>query len=136
MSEQENVQAKTENTDATQMLPAPPKRETMLLAFSLKFLRALMHLLFRLAVSFFVFYVIGNYHNFLDANQLFILRLLQITAAASAVVGLLLSVLQILVFIKYKKKQRMQSVFVPVIIFIASGVLTFFATTVVVLSRM
>ena len=35
MSEQENVQAKTENTDATQMLPAPPKRETILLAFSL-----------------------------------------------------------------------------------------------------
>ena len=68
MSEQENVQAKTENTDANQMLPAPPKRETILLAFSLKFLRALMHLLFRLAVSFFVFYVIGNYHNFLDAS--------------------------------------------------------------------
>lgn len=135
MSDKNSEPAGAENNDET-VTPGITQTPNAIPIFSLRFLRAFMHLLFRLTLSFFFFYVLGNYYNFLDKNQLQILRSLQITAAASAVVSFLLTILQILFFVRYKKKRYLKYTVTPAIVFLLSVVCTVFASTIVVLSRM
>lgn len=135
MSDKNSEPAGAENNDET-VTPDIIQTPNAIPIFSLRFLRAFMHLLFRLTLSFFFFYVLGNYYTFLDKNQLQILRSLQITAAASAVVSFLLTILQILFFVRYKKKRYLKYTVTPAIVFLLSVVCTVFASTIVVLSRM
>ncbi|MEL3908736.1 MAG: hypothetical protein P1P64_06965 [Treponemataceae bacterium] len=111
------------------------KKQRFLPIFTLRFLRGSMHLFFRLSLSFFVFYFLGNYYNFLDTSQLLILQFLQIASTLSVITSVLLLALQIAFFIKNKKTSYLKFSITPIVFFILSLGLTFFSTVIVFISR-
>lgn len=112
------------------------KKQKFLPIFTLRLLRGSMHLFFRLSLSFFVFYFLGNYYTFLDASQLLILQFLQITSTLSVITSILLLALQIAFFIKNKKVSYLKFSIAPIVLFAISIGLNFFSTTIIFISRM
>lgn len=103
--------------------------------FSTSFLRAFMHFLFRLSISFFVFYILGNSYNFLDSNLFFILRSLQIASALSTIVAGLLFIVRLIISFLIKKKFPIIENIVLLFVFLMSLVFLNFATIVLVISE-
>ncbi|MBQ7613209.1 MAG: hypothetical protein IJU92_09140 [Spirochaetaceae bacterium] len=104
--------------------------------FNLHFLVHLMHFLFRISIALFIFYFLGNYHNFLDTNQLLILRVLQSFASLSALISISVFVLQVIVFIKKLESTNRKATIRSFFFFIISILLVVFSSAIIVISKM
>lgn len=104
--------------------------------FSLRFLDLAMHLLFRLSVSFLVFYFLGSFNRFLDSNLIFILKSLQVVSTLSTTVAGLVFVIQLFFRLYYKKTFPKKQIIKVFGIFILSFLFLVFSTIIIVISKM
>lgn len=119
-------------TEMPKIIEFIEKNETW---FSLNFLIAFMHFLFRVSLSFFVFYFLASFSDFLDSNLLFILRSLQVVSAFSTTVASLVFILELAFGFYYKKKFLKKINIIALIIFLLSFVFLIFVTAVIVVSK-
>ena len=114
----------------------PDEQKKNVFNFNLHFLVHLMHFLFRISIALFIFYFLGNYHNFLDTNQLLILRVLQSFASLSALISISVFVLQVIVFIKKLESTNRKATIRSFFFFIISILLVVFSSAIIVISKM
>ena len=138
---QETTSTNEQNTEISktkeQVLGVNLNEQTkVIFNFSFRFLVHLMHFLFRISISLFAFYFVGNYYSFLDTNQLLCLKVLQSTSAISTIVSFFVFVWQMIFLKNAKKKLPLSAPIRSIVFFLVSAVLVIFSSIIIVISKM